>query len=42
MILKECTRPAREGEQPALTVGGIWRFRQDQFERWAEERMERS
>ena len=34
MIPKECARPAKEGKQPAFTVGGIWRFRKDQFEQW--------
>ena len=28
------TRLAREGKLPAFKVGGIWRFRKDQFERW--------
>ena len=28
------TRLAREGKIPAFKVGGIWRFRKDQFERW--------
>lgn len=32
------TRLAREGKLPAFKVGGIWRFRKDQFERWIEER----
>ena len=32
------TRLAREGKIPAFKVGGIWRFRKDQFERWVEER----
>ena len=32
------TRLAREGKIPAFKVGGIWRFRKDQFERWIEER----
>ena len=36
------TRLAREGKLPGFKVGGVWRFRQDQFERWIEERMERS
>ena len=30
------TRLAREGKIPAFKVGGIWRFRKDQFERWIE------
>lgn len=28
------TRLAREGKLPAFKVGGMWRFRKDQFERW--------
>ena len=32
------TRLAREGKLPAFKVGGVWRFRKDQFERWIEER----
>ncbi len=28
------TRLAREGKIPAFKVGGIWRFRKDQFEEW--------
>ena len=28
------TRLAREGKIPAFKVGGIWRFRKDQFEQW--------
>ena len=28
------TRLAREGKLPGFKVGGIWRFRKDQFERW--------
>ena len=28
------TRLAREGKIPAFKVGGSWRFRKDQFERW--------
>ena len=28
------TRLAREGKLPALKVGGVWRFRKDEFERW--------
>ena len=28
------TRLAREGKIPAFKVGGVWRFRKDQFERW--------
>lgn len=32
------TRLAREGKLPGFKVGGSWRFRKDQFERWMEER----
>jgi excisionase family DNA binding protein len=32
------TRLAREGKLPAFKVGGVWRFRKDQFEQWIEER----
>ena len=32
------TRLAREGKIPAFKVGGVWRFRKDQFEQWIEER----
>ena len=28
------TRLAREGKLPGFKVGGIWRFRKDQFEEW--------
>ena len=28
------TRLAREGKLPAFKVGGVWRFRKDQFEQW--------
>ena len=28
------TRLAREGKIPAFKVGGIWRFREDEFEQW--------
>ncbi len=28
------TRLAREGKLPAFKVGGVWRFRKDQFEEW--------
>ena len=28
------TRLAREGKLPGFKVGGIWRFRKDEFERW--------
>jgi len=31
------TRLAREGKLPAFKVGGVWRFRKDQFEKWVEE-----
>ena len=34
------TRLAREGKIPAFKVGGVWRFRKDQFERWIAERTE--
>ena len=27
-------RLAREGKIPAFKVGGVWRFKKDQFERW--------
>ena len=36
------TRLAREGKLPGFKVGGIWRFRKDQFERWIEERTSRN
>ena len=29
-------RLAREGKLPAFKVGGVWRFRKDQFERWVD------
>ena len=32
------TRLAREGKLPAFKVGGVWRFRRDQFENWVAER----
>ena len=32
------TRLAREGTIPAFKVGGIWRFRKDQFEQWIDGR----
>ena len=32
------TRLAREGKLPAFKVGGIWRFRKDQFEKWVNQR----
>ena len=28
------TRLAREGKIPAFKVGGVWRFRKDEFENW--------
>ena len=28
------TRLAREGKIPAFKVGGVWRFRKDEFEQW--------
>lgn len=28
------TRLAREGKLPAFKVGGVWRIRKDEFERW--------
>ncbi len=28
------TRLAREGKLPAFKVGGVWRFRRDEFEHW--------
>ena len=28
------TRLAREGKLPAFKVGGVWRVRKDQFEKW--------
>lgn len=36
------TRLAREGKLPAFKVGGVWRFRKDQFEEWIEERTNRN
>ncbi len=35
------TRLAREGKLPAFKVGGMWRFRKDQFEKWVESRSNR-
>lgn len=32
------TRLAREKKLPAFKVGGIWRFRKDQFEEWIDQR----
>ena len=34
------TRLAREGKLPAFKVGGVWRLRKDEFERWIAERTE--
>ena len=31
------TRLAREGKLPGFKVGGSWRFRKDQFEKWVEQ-----
>ena len=31
------TRLARTGKLPGFKVGGIWRFRKDQFEKWMQE-----
>ncbi len=31
------TRLARQKKLPAFKVGGVWRFRKDQFERWIEQ-----
>ena len=28
------TRLAREGKLPTFKVGGVWRFRKDEFESW--------
>lgn len=30
------TRLARQKKLPAFKVGGVWRFRKDQFEHWIE------
>ena len=35
------TRLAREGKIPTFNVGGVWRFRKDQFERWIQQRTKR-
>ena len=35
------TRLAREGKLPAFKVGGIWRFRKDQFEEWIKRKTEK-
>ena len=32
------TRLAREGKIPAFKMGGVWRVRKDQFERWIQRR----
>ncbi len=32
------TRLAREGKLPGFKVGGIWRFRKDEFSAWLAER----
>ena len=32
------TRLAREGKLPAFKVGGSWRFRKDEFEKWVDAR----
>ena len=32
------TRLAREGKIPAFKVGGSWRFRKDEFEKWIKAR----
>ena len=31
-------RLAREGKLPAFKVGGVWRFRKDEFEQWIRRR----
>ncbi len=31
------TRLARQKKLPAFKVGGVWRFRKDQFEQWIEQ-----
>ena len=40
--LKVCRRTAwrwcKSGKLPAFKVGGIWRFRKDQFEKWVNQR----
>lgn len=28
------TRLARQRKIPAMKIGGVWRFRRDEFERW--------
>ena len=32
------TRLAREKKIPGLKVGGVWRFRKDEFERWVKDK----
>ena len=32
------TRLAREGKIPAFKIGGSWRFRKDEFEKWIKAR----
>lgn len=36
------TRLAREGKLPAFKVGGVWRFRRDEFERFMANRPHRA
>jgi len=36
------TRLAREGKIPAFKVGGVWRIRKDEFERWITSKSKRS
>jgi len=36
------TRLAREGKLPGFKVGGVWRFRKDEFERWTKAGGQRS
>ena len=36
------TRLAREGKIPAFKVGGVWRVRKDEFERWIQRRTKQS
>ena len=35
------TRLAREGKLPAFKVGGVWRVRKDEFERWIKRQTEK-
>ena len=35
------TRLAREGKLPGFKVGGVWRFRKDEFEKWVDSRSKR-